>query len=318
MTPSSPPNPPAIPVTVIGGYLGAGKTTLVNHVLRQADGLRIAVLVNDFGELPIDADLIEGQDDNVINIAGGCVCCSFGSDLISTLMYLYDLAVRPDHLLIEASGVALPHAIAESVSLLQGFKLESTVVLADAETVRQRSLQTYFADTITRQLSCADLIVLNKCDLVEADKLSETEVWLKTSFQSAALLRAQRARIPLGLLTGRCGITEVGIARANSKELPVSQHPDYVTTVLEFPDGVDPTLIAQQLAREDAGLLRSKGHIKAADGLCYTVQTVGRRPEVSRFTDDTASIGKLVLIAPEWRVDPAILAQDLGGRVQSG
>ena len=71
-----------LPVTVIGGYLGAGKTTLVNRLLRQADGLRVAVLVNEFGKLPIDADLIESRDENVINIAGGCVCCSYGSDLI--------------------------------------------------------------------------------------------------------------------------------------------------------------------------------------------------------------------------------------------
>ena len=80
-----------LPVTVIGGYLGAGKTTLVNSLLRQANGQRLAVLVNEFGELPIDADLIEGQDENVINIAGGCICCSYGSDLIMALQDLDQL-----------------------------------------------------------------------------------------------------------------------------------------------------------------------------------------------------------------------------------
>ena len=75
----------SVPVTVIGGYLGAGKTTLVNRLLRQANGRRLAVLVNEFGALPIDADLIESQDDNIINIEGGCVCCSYGSDLIAGL-----------------------------------------------------------------------------------------------------------------------------------------------------------------------------------------------------------------------------------------
>ena len=98
----------ALPVTVIGGYLGAGKTTLVNHLLRHAEGRRLAVLVNEFGELPIDADLIEAEGDDLISISGGCVCCSFGSDLTAALLRLAALEPRPDHVVIEASGVAIP------------------------------------------------------------------------------------------------------------------------------------------------------------------------------------------------------------------
>ena len=95
-------------VTVIGGYLGAGKTTLVNHLLRHANGAKLAVLVNEFGDLPIDADLIEGKSDNVISISGGCVCCSFGSDLIGALMDLPQVSSDIDHVLIDgrsASGL---------------------------------------------------------------------------------------------------------------------------------------------------------------------------------------------------------------------
>ena len=106
-----------LPVTVIGGYLGAGKTTLVNHLLRHAQGLRIAVLVNEFGALPIDADLIETQDENIISIAGGCVCCSYGNDLILAMLDLAKLTPAPQHVLLEASGVAIPGAIASSVGL---------------------------------------------------------------------------------------------------------------------------------------------------------------------------------------------------------
>ena len=85
-----------LPVTVIGGYLGAGKTTLVNHLLRQAGGRRLAVLVNDFGELPLDADLIEADDGEVLSLAGGCICCSFGNDLMAALMQLPARSPRPD------------------------------------------------------------------------------------------------------------------------------------------------------------------------------------------------------------------------------
>ena len=112
-----------LPVTVIGGYLGAGKTTLVNQMLRQAGGVRIAVLVNEFGELPIDEDLIEAQDDDLISIAGGCICSSFGNDLIAALQQIAALQPCPDHIVIEASGVALPAAIANNVTLIKGMQL---------------------------------------------------------------------------------------------------------------------------------------------------------------------------------------------------
>ena len=102
----------SIPVTVIGGYLGAGKTTLVNHMLRNANGLKLAILVNEFGELPIDADLIEAEDDNLISLAGGCICCSYGNDMVSALMELSQMEPRPDHVVLEASGVAIPNSIA--------------------------------------------------------------------------------------------------------------------------------------------------------------------------------------------------------------
>jgi len=125
----------SLPVTVIGGYLGAGKTTMVNHLLRHANGRRLAVLVNEFGDLPIDADLIESEDDGLISIAGGCVCCSFGNDLIAALQDLAQMEPRPDHVLIESSGVAIPGAIVSSVHLIEGFASDGTVVVVDAETV---------------------------------------------------------------------------------------------------------------------------------------------------------------------------------------
>ena len=154
-----------IPVTVIGGYLGAGKTTLVNHLLRHAGGTRIAVLVNDFGELPIDADLIESKHDDVIGIAGGCVCCEIGSDLVDALRTLAARDPPPQQVLVETSGVALPGAVAGAVGLLPAYRLDATVVLADAETVRERAADRYLGDTVTRQLAEADIVVLNKADL---------------------------------------------------------------------------------------------------------------------------------------------------------
>ena len=136
-------------VTVVGGYLGAGKTTLVNHLLRNADGLRLAVLVNEFGELPIDADLIEAEDDKIISIAGGCVCCSYGNDLMLALMDLAKMKPRPDHVLLESSGVAIPGSIAASIGLLADFSADGVVILADAETIRKNAADRYVGDTVS-------------------------------------------------------------------------------------------------------------------------------------------------------------------------
>mgnify|MGYP001015843145 FL=1 len=160
-----------LPAIVVGGWLGAGKTTLVNRLLRAADGRRIAVLVNDFGEVSIDADLIVSRDGPVMNLAGGCVCCAVGSDLLEALIALPSRLPALDLVIVETSGVALPAAVARSVRLAAGVTVDGTVVLVDAETVRARADDRYVGDTVLRQLAEADLLLLNKVDLVDADAL---------------------------------------------------------------------------------------------------------------------------------------------------
>ena len=188
-----------LPVTAIGGYLGSGKTTLVNHLLRNADGRKLAVLVNEFGQLPIDEDLIEAQDDTLISITGGCVCCSYGNDLIEAMMNMLRMEPRPDHILIEASGVALPGGIAASVSLMDGFELDGVVVMTDAETVRRQAANDYIGDTIERQLSDADLVLLNKADLVSASQLQDLETWMKLTHHRLELCAPPMERFRLRL-----------------------------------------------------------------------------------------------------------------------
>ena len=189
-----------LPVTVVGGYLGAGKTTLVNSLLRQANGRRLAIMVNEFGALPIDASLVEAADDRIVSLVGGCVCCSYGEDLVSSLVMLEALEPRPDHVLLEASGVAFPGAIAGTVGLLQGFALDGAVVLADAETVRGRAGDRYLGSTVRRQIEQADLILLNKCDL--ADDADEVEAWLGEAAPDARLLRTVRSDAPIDIVLG--------------------------------------------------------------------------------------------------------------------
>ncbi len=262
----------ALPVTVVGGYLGAGKTTLVNHVLRNADGLRIAVLVNEFGQLPIDADLIEAQDDNIISIAGGCVCCSYGNDLMLAMIDLAQMTPAPEHVLLEASGVALPGAIAASVGLLAHYTLDGVVVLADAETLRQRAADRYMGDTVCQQLREADLLVLNKTDLATPDTLAETRRWLAATFGETKVVEACHAQLPRDLVLG-----QVRAERDLSHPVTLHHGALFETVSLPLKQPVDPDWLAAVLVRDDLGVIRAKGFVRTVAGTCSEIQIVGRR-----------------------------------------
>ncbi|MCP3937050.1 MAG: GTP-binding protein [Actinomycetia bacterium] len=160
---------PKIAVTVLGGYLGAGKTTLLNNILCRADE-RLAVLVNDFGEINIDAALIESVNGTTINLANGCVCCTLADGLANTLLDIDGLEPRPERLIIETSGVANPAGVA-AYCHRRGFRLDAVVVLVDAETITTGVDDIYIGETVRSQLRAADLVVLNKVDLVDASTL---------------------------------------------------------------------------------------------------------------------------------------------------
>ena len=264
-----------LPVTVIGGYLGAGKTTLVNAMLRQAGGRRIAIMVNEFGALPIDSSLVEAADDRIVSLTGGCVCCSYGEDMVSSLAMLAALEPRPDHVLLEASGVAFPGAVAGTVELLADFALDGTVVLADAEAVRRRAVDRYIGSTVRQQLAQADLILLNKCDLA-ADP-DAVEVWLGEAAPAARIVRAERAAVPIDVVLG----TRPGKAVVRADSRFRDHTAGYVAAELDPPAGADPEALARLLADPAHCLLRAKGFVRRADGAMAAIQVVGNRWTVS-------------------------------------
>lgn len=290
-------SPPTVPVTVIGGYLGAGKTTLVNHLLRQANGLRLAVLVNEFGALPIDADLIESSDENVINIAGGCVCCSYGSDLMAALMDLQQVQPAPDHILIEASGVALPEAIAQSVTLITRYVIDGIVLLTDAETIRKYGTDRYLADTIKRQLAAANIVLLNKVDLPEPGALEETRQWLAAQCAKGHIVETENADIPLPLILGAQFenlVTEVPHHHHDHNH--DNPHAEHDTLVMTLDHPVGPEALATKLADPKLDLIRAKGFVRGLDGQIYAVQIIGRRWNLTIASDTPANLGKIICI----------------------
>ncbi len=296
--------PQSLPVTVIGGYLGAGKTTLINHLLRHADGLRLGVLVNDFGELPIDADLIESQDDNVISITGGCMCCSYGSDLIAALRDLDQLPSPPDHLLIETSGVGLPDAIAQSVRLIPRFTIDGVIVVADTETLLKQGADTYIKDTIERQLHAADIVILNKADLTDEETRSETRRWLTGMAPDCRVLESVNAEIPLSVLLGR-GLDPLFDREHGAGH--IHEHATHEAAIFQVDGPVAPEALAEHLASRELNLVRTKGFVPASDGRLYTLQTVGRRWSVSPAPMQKAE-GRIVCITHTPPIDAERIA----------
>ncbi len=192
-----------IPVTVISGFLGAGKTTLVNYVLTHHTGATIGVIVNEFGEVGIDGDLIVADEEALIEIRNGCICCTVRTDLVAGVKRLLERRdLKLDRLIIETSGLADPAPVLQTfladTELLTRVELESVVTLVDAG-----NFQRQIDDTIAReQIAFADLIVLNKVDLLEADDITALERGLRAINPIAAILRATNSEVATDTLLG--------------------------------------------------------------------------------------------------------------------
>ncbi|MCE2691390.1 MAG: GTP-binding protein [Rubrivivax sp.] len=314
----------AVPAILIGGYLGAGKTTLVNHLLRHAGGRRIAVLVNDFGEVSIDADLIVGAEDGVLSLAGGCVCCSFGSDLVGTLAEVLRRDPRPDAVLIETSGVGIPSAVARAARLVPGLRLEATVVVADAPTVQARAADRYVGDTVRQQLDDADLLLLNQTDRVDAATLTRLQAWWTAGHPRTPLWPTVRAQVPAeGVLGFQARHAEEPADAAPAEEpqgaeragaLGLTSDPPrswpraqavapaadvFESGLLHLPGPVDVQALIAGWEADAGRLVRAKGIVQAREGGLVSVQWAGRQAHVEPWTAtiDSERVGWVAWIA---------------------
>ncbi|MDA1070423.1 MAG: GTP-binding protein [Proteobacteria bacterium] len=294
-----------IPVTILSGYLGAGKTTIINRALTGGHGIRIGVLVNDFGPVNIDANLIAAEGEDLVELSNGCVCCSIGDDLGAAMSALAARPNPPERLLLEASGVAEPARIAMSAGYWPGFELDAVVVAADIETIEARARDKYVGRLVRNQLAAADLIVLTKSDLVRPERKTEVIQWLRLQRPEVRIVAAADGHVPLEILLGETG-------SAASRIMADPTHLHFATAVWNPQGPVDTARLAERMATLPTWVHRVKGFVQdAASGANMLVQVSGPRCAIVPVDDQVSHC--LVMIGTAPRQDLEQLCTGLDG-----
>ncbi|MEL7208002.1 MAG: GTP-binding protein [Actinomycetota bacterium] len=280
------PRPP-IPLTILTGFLGAGKTTLLNHILTGDHGLRVGVLVNDFGSINVDADLVVDVEDGVVSLANGCVCCQIRDDLIESVATLVDRDDPVDYVVLEASGVADPAGIYLTFvdsSYRDRIRLDSVTCVVDAD----QALGEEDAAVTTlklQQIGFADLVILNKIDLAGVEGAAAVKQWIDSNFTRVRVIPAIDCDVPLDLLlsVGRFDPTtepgdgvQGGLAAEPDRLFFSSQ-----SYVADSP--MRRRSLERMIKRElPATVYRCKGfvHLEDDPAVRYVLQVVGRRVDL--------------------------------------
>ena len=288
-----------VPVTVIGGFLGSGKTTLLNSVLGSSTGVRYAVMVNDFCDLAIDT----------ISFANGCVCCSLGDNLLALIDRLLDRDPPPEHFLIEVSGVANPKVIADVATLHPRLQRDLIIILADATSVRRLLADVRLVDTLVMQLIPADLIVLNKCDLMLPDELSTVRQILEKRFD-APLIKTVQAALPAAVLSAvELPVSENpakadanAIGNANAKKDAEFRHDpekQFYRQTIKLPGTLRQHQLEKLLLNHQSILIRAKGFVfdNNTPAALTGIQFSGHRVDINPVIDPALTEAVLVVIA---------------------
>ena len=187
-----------IPVTIITGFLGSGKTTLLNHILTNQEGLKSAVLVNEFGEIGIDNDLIVKSDEDIIELTNGCICCTINGELLEAINKILDTNKDIEYLIVETTGLADPLPVAMTINGARDqLRLDSIITLIDAENFNNETISSQIARS---QIIYGDIILINKCDLVTQEKIASIELEISNVKSNPRILKSIKGEIPLPLL----------------------------------------------------------------------------------------------------------------------
>ena len=292
-----------VPFTVIGGFLGAGKTSLLNHLLTQSSGIRCAVLVNDFGDLNIDESLISSHDGQTISLANGCVCCSISNDFNQTVINLVKRIEEFDQVVVEASGVSEPDRIMDIARLDPELSPGGIVVLVDAAEVQNRSTDRYINNIVLKQLQTAELLIVNKIDLVSREKLAELEAWLEDVSPNAVRLNTSGGVVPVQMIFGEKiksnGFSDKADGETNRTEDSNYPHHNHQFKSLALNSSKQLNRKTFELWCEalPPSVIRGKGILYFGDvpGNSWVWQKVGKKSSIKKFSGNSSN-SDLVLI----------------------
>ena len=292
-------------VTLIGGFLGAGKTTLLNRMIEQLDASRLGVLVNDFGAINVDAELVEGVEDDVISLANGCLCCTIRNDVVRALRKLLDRDDRPDRILVETSGASDPGTVAKTFLELQRSQeihLDGFIAVVDA--VSYAGLPAEDAVLAKCQVMASDLVVINKIDEASPEQVDEVEALVRLHAPWARLIRATHADVALDLLIGHDPPVDARLDR-------IADTPPhgYGTWTFTTEDPIAFAELAPVFNELPPTIMRVKGWLNIAErpGARLLLHVVGRRVYV-RTVGPREGEPKTTLVLIGRDLDPADLA----------
>ncbi|MBB93321.1 MAG: cobalamin biosynthesis protein CobW [Rhodobacteraceae bacterium] len=275
-----------LPLTIVSGYLGAGKTTLINRLLAEDHGLNLLILVNDFGAINIDDALISAKGDQTMALTNGCVCCTMDADLFSALEQVLTREPRPDHIIIEASGIADPAAIAAAARAVPDLSYGGVITLVDALNIDDLLNDPQVGAQVAQQVLAADMVLVTKSDTIP-EPLS-------------ARLKSIGARPPV--LPGNSPLADLllDIVPLPHGRAP-SAHPAYAAWQHDSDRILDRRALGDKLDSRPEGLYRLKGFVLTTDG-AYEIHAVGRAVQARRTRADRTT---LVGLGPADRISPA-------------
>ena len=340
---------PKVPVTIVTGFLGAGKTTLIKHAIENAGGRRLALVINEFGDVGVDGAILKScgiescPEENIVELTNGCICCTVADDFIPTLNALLSRSPRPDHIIIETSGLALPKpllkafdwpdirarvtvdgviAVVDGPAVASGRFADDPVKVAaqraaDSSVDHENPLEEVYED----QLLCADLVVLNKADLYDAATAGQLTADIRAAIpRSVKVVEARNGVVPIDVLLGLNAAAEADIAARPSHHDTEEghDHDDFESFIVDIGPLSDPAILAARAAQAASAhdVLRIKGYA-AVEGkpLRLLLQGVGQRVETRYERPWLATeprLGRLVVIG-QTGLDRAAIAAILSG-----